>query len=250
MAICKLCGQEKTLLEKSHIIPDFMYNGMFDENHKLHLSPISIEPIDKRFIKKPSNGEYEGGLLCADCDNKLLGDNYENYASRFFKGGELLELQTCRNQNGIEFIKCGKLDYHKFKLFLLSILWRASISSRNFFSEINLGKHENKIREMLLSKNAGDVSDYPIFVMTYAHDPTLPKELIAQPRLVNSFDGLQLFSFMINGYFYFFYINEPNYKLPQFVVDETIKPNNEINIIIIPKNKGWDFILGQSGIKR
>lgn len=62
---------------------------MFDEKHKLHLRPVIIEPIDKRFIKMSSTGECEGGLLCADCDNKLLG-SYESYASRFFQGGELL----------------------------------------------------------------------------------------------------------------------------------------------------------------
>ncbi|HYM93847.1 MAG TPA: hypothetical protein VET23_06895 [Chitinophagaceae bacterium] len=231
-----------------------MYKGIFDERHKMILSPIAIEPVEKRFIKTPSDGEYEGGLLCDDCDNKLLGDYYENYASRAIYGGELLAeecptFKSFRNQHGMEFIKCNKLNYHKFKLFLLSILWRASISTRPFFSEINLNEHEERIRQMLLSKNAGDVSEYPIVVMTYAHDSTLPKELIAQPRFVDLGDNIHLYSFMINGYFYFFYVSHNNSNIPEFALSETIKPNNELNILIIPKDRGWDFILGQSGIK-
>lgn len=215
---------------------------------------MSIETVEKRFIKTPSDGEYESGLLCNDCDNKFLGDYYENYASRAIYGGvlpaeECPTFESFRNQHGMEFIKCSKLNYHKFKLFLLSILWRASISKRPFFNEINLKEHEEMIRQMLLSKNAGEVSRYPIVVMTYAHDHTLPKELISQPRFLNLNDNIQLYSFMINGYFYFYYVTHDNSYLPEFAVAETIKPSNELNILVIPKDRGWDFILGQSGIK-
>lgn len=35
MGSCKLCLEEKILLKKSHIIPEFMYKDLYDENHKL-----------------------------------------------------------------------------------------------------------------------------------------------------------------------------------------------------------------------
>ena len=255
MQTCKLCGQNKILIKKSHIIPDFMYKGMFDENHKLILQPFKQGTIEKWEVKKASAGEYEGGLLCAECDNILLGHYFEDYSSRAMYGGQLLAdecptFKKCVSQNGIGFIKCEKLSYHKYKLFLLSILWRASISTRPFFSEIKLKpSHEEAIRKMLLAKNAGEVSKYPIFVLSYANNSNLPKQLIAQPRKILDTDKLQSYSFMINGYFYFFYVNEADAVLPHYLTAETIKPNNELNVMIIPEDKGIDFIFGQFGIK-
>ena len=34
MGICRLCLEEQALIKKSHIIPEFMYQDLFDENHK------------------------------------------------------------------------------------------------------------------------------------------------------------------------------------------------------------------------
>jgi hypothetical protein len=255
MKICRLCKENKKLINKSHIIPDFMYKGMFDNNHKLILQPFRQGSVEKWEIKKPSDGEYEGGLLCYECDNTLLGHYYEDYASRAMYGGQLLEndcpiFQKCITLQGIGFIKCERLNYHKYKLFLLSILWRASISTRPFFSEIKLDPiHEEEIRQMILTKNAGDVAKYPIFVSSYANNLNLPKQLIAQPRQIKTTEELQSYSFMINGYFYFFYLNKSEAALPHYVTTETIKPNNELNIIIIPENRGINFVLGQFGIE-
>ncbi|NIM34962.1 MAG: hypothetical protein GTN67_05870 [Hydrotalea flava] len=170
-------------------------------------------------------------------------------------GGQLLAsecptFQKCISQHGIGFIKCERLNYHKYKLFLLSILWRASISTRPFFSEIKLDPiHEEEIRKMILTKDGGDVSKYPIFILSYSNNLNLPKQLIAQPRQIATTDELQTYSFMINGYFYFFYLNKSETVLPHYVTAETIKPNNELNVIIIPEDKGTNFIFGQFGIK-
>lgn len=232
-----------------------MYKDMFGKNHKLILQPFRQGAVENREIKRPSEGEYEGGLLCAECDNILLGHYFEDYASRAIYGGQLLEeecprFQTCINPHGIGFIKCERLNYHKYKLFLLSVLWRASISTRPFFSEISLAaEHEEEIRKMILTKDAGEVSKYPIFICTYANNLNLPKQLIAQPKQISATDELQSYSFMINGYFYFFYTNKSSAVLPQFVINETIKPNNELNVNILPEDKALDFILGQFGIK-
>ncbi|MEO7311717.1 MAG: hypothetical protein ABIX01_15040 [Chitinophagaceae bacterium] len=254
MKTCKLCLQKKPLIKKSHIIPDFMYKEMFDENHKLIVQPFRQGTVEKYEIKRPSDGEYEGGLLCDDCDNNLLG-HFENYSSKALYGGKLREnecpiFQNCISQHGIGFIKCERLNYHKYKLFLLSILWRASISTRPFFSEIILtSEHEEEIRNMMLTKDGGDVAKYPIFVSSYANNHDLPKQLIAQPIQLSSTDDLQVYSFMINGYFYIFYINKPKAVLPHYVTAETIKPNNELNIIIIPEGNGLNFIFGQFGLR-
>ena len=229
---------------------------MFDENHRLILQPFRHGLVENQEIKMPSDGEYEGGILCSECDNNLLGHYYEDYASRVMYGGQLLEhecplFQNCISQHGIKFIKCQRVNYHKYKLFLLSILWRASISKRPFFSEVNLElEHEAEIRRMILTKDAGEVSKYPIFICTYLETQDLPKQLIAQPRLITHLTGSKFYSFMINGYFYDFYVNDSSVKLPNYVTAETIKPNNELNVNILPEDRAANFVYGQFGLRK
>jgi hypothetical protein len=52
------------------------------------------------------------------------------------------------------------LDYHRLKLYLLSLLWRMGVSSLPEFQLIRLGPHEARIRDMLLGDDPGKSNDY------------------------------------------------------------------------------------------
>jgi hypothetical protein len=251
MAICKLCLQEKKLIKKSHIIPEFMYQELFDANHKMYAFHPHKIINGEGYMKRPSTGEYEGGILCAECDNQLLGD-LEGYASKAIYGGKLPknECPTCNNyvnQFGVQFTNCKNISYQKFKIFLLSLLWRAHISSRPMFSEISLGPHAEEIRKMIYEGNAGDVDDYPIFLMTYVNDKSIPTDLIAHPQKKRTKDGYVIYAFIIGGIIYVFYIYSKGHKPPVNILTETIKPTNEMNVIHIPSGTAWDLILGYFG---
>ena len=54
------------------------------------------------------------------------------------------------NQFGLESMLISNVDYTRFKLFLLSILWRGSITSNPLFVNVKLEKtKEEEIRLML-----------------------------------------------------------------------------------------------------
>jgi hypothetical protein len=249
MAICKLCLKDKLLLNKSHIIPEFMYHGFYDPKHKLtSLIPSGLLNGETN-IKKTSSGEFEGGILCKDCDNKLLGEKYEDYACKILYGKTLSEnfapkYENHKSQDGIKFIICKNIDYNKFKLFLLSILWRASISSRQFFSEIKLGPHEEILRNMIINQNPGDNDDYPIIFLTYITENSVPKDLITQPCKIKTKEGHNTYLFAIGGILYFYYVNSKYHKLPEIALSSTIRNSNEFNLIQLSSDKAWDIILG------
>jgi len=206
------------------------------------------------YVKKPSTGEYEGGLMCAECENKLLG-GYEDYASKAIYGGPLHanESPVCQiyiNQDNIKFSVCKNISYVKYKLFLLSILWRASISTRPMFSEISLGPHEEIIRKMLYEGDAGDVSDYPIFMLTFVGDKTVPKDLIGHPQKRRTKDGHVTNIFIISGTIYMYYVNSRRHKLPDLVIKDTIVPSNQMTMYHVPDGQGMDLILNFYGIKK
>src|SRR5690606_40605054 len=119
---CRLCREEAPL-KKSHIIPEFLYASMYDEKHRFHELSTS-ENKKNRFSQK---GMREI-LLCGNCEQKL--SKHERYASLLLGGGIPI---TYRPRG--KFIKAEGLEYASFKLFGLSILWRASVSTLDVFNQ-------------------------------------------------------------------------------------------------------------------
>jgi hypothetical protein len=99
-------------------------------------------------------------LLCNECE-QFLNKTYEQFFHRLWcKDGGLLP--AVLSQEWYEFdIK----DYAKFKLFHLSVLFRASVSSLPVFAQVRLGPHRETIRRMILDETPGREVDYPIYCM-------------------------------------------------------------------------------------
>jgi hypothetical protein len=249
---CRLCLQEKKLVKKSHLIPDFMYQDLYDESHRFY--SMVIDAWWKKILLKSRNhtGEYEGGILCVDCETKVLG-LYESYASKAMYGGTFSrkeENPVCKkyhNSGGPDFTQVVNIDYAKFKLFLLSVLWRASISSREFFAEVDLGSDEETLRQMILSGNPGKVEDFPVLVVTYAQEKKLPFDVIANPQLRVDSNGNSFYIMLISAFIYSFYLPTVN-GYPPSLKDCTIIPENRMNILHLPYQEALAIIGNLTGI--
>ena len=69
--------------------------------------------------------------------------------------------------SGLAFTVNG-IDPKKLKLFCLSYIWRASITSWTEFSLVKLGEfHEEKIRKMLLADDCGSPKDSSVLFSKY-----------------------------------------------------------------------------------
>ena len=149
MRICSLCRKEKHLIRKSHIIPDFFFkeSGVYNNNHQIHKIEVQ-KHIRSRKVSFIPTGDYEGQILCKECDNVLLG-RLETYGSKVLYGGlsrnEYIECKNYKNLfDGCEFSVCENVDYKRFKLFLLSILWRASVTKRDLFNEAKMSSEDEE----------------------------------------------------------------------------------------------------------
>lgn len=211
-----------------------MYAPLFDEHHQfIRLS------LDGRVPSVPvPSGDYESNILCADCE-KFLNENYENYAKLFLYGPiDQLGLnrpvsECCRNQHGVEFLQIRNVDYHKFKLFLLSVLWRASISSRPLFKNVSLGPHEEIIRNKLLIKNGGQQNEYPCIICTYRNNKQLPTDFIGQPRKFRHNAGTG-YSFLMDGMIYFFEVSRGIFD--RSILEASINTKDELKVIFMPES--------------
>lgn len=243
---CKLCKEEKDLIRKSHIISDFLHNDIFDENHKLiAFNAKELLKTNPR-ISRPSSGSYEGKLLCKKCDNEIIG-KYETYTSKLINGklvkNEKIQCNYSKSIDGISILELSNLNYSSLKLFLLSLLWRAHISSREEYQDVDLGAYADKFRESLL--NESPETDETIITITKL-DPTAGfSTFIGQPirhRIVHT----TAYSIIINGYIVVYYLKENH--LSKKTDHQRLKENGTLTIMEIPKNKVSAFIMKYVGV--
>lgn len=237
--VCRLCKSEKKLIKRSHIIPDFMYKGLFNDKHFI----ADFDLTGVRQTRFYPNGYYDSNILCADCDNRIIG-GLENYAKMILFGGKgrpenyhLVEQEIDVLGNRILHVK--NIDYKRFKLFVLSIIWRASISKQSAFQHVNLEKDEEKIRKMIFDLNPGDENEFPFGIILFAPNDICPTQFITNPFPVAD-NGNLSFIFTLNGMVI-------NYKVSgdgdmDIYNRLKIKENNTIDIIILNQESTVGYI--------
>jgi len=231
---CKLCLNEKELIKRSHLFPNFMYKGIGDDKNRINIIS-SAAPFQK---KKAQTGAYEEYILCADCDNNLLS-KLERYANNYFYSQPYRtnndSFEQVTNVHGINVIRCKNIDYKQFKLFLQSLVWRASVSTHELFENFKLSnQQEEQLRSSLINSTPLDEDDFACLILTH-HDienaetdlvfinPTKPKKP----------------SFFINQFIYLFHLDKAD-------ADETVREialnkKNEMGVTKLP-NGEWTNI--------
>lgn len=162
---CALCHEPKELCE-SHIIPDALYKPLFANRQTAILK--SVEPGVG--TKKMQGGFWEH-LLCFDCEQKI--SVWEAYAERLLLGdGRIPEVEPIPGAQGAVFWK--NVDYTRFKLFQMSVLWRSSVTQLDFFKGVDLGAREDELRQKILAGDPDDPSFFGclMFSLTLHGKPT------------------------------------------------------------------------------
>jgi len=112
------------------------------------------------YAKKRPIGSYDGNILCAVCDNKI--GIYDEYAKVFVTTAKLVT-----HPSGAGWT-VDNVDQHKLKMFCVSYIWRASITSLAEFRGTSLGTlHEEKMREMILKDDSGTPYDYTASIQKF-----------------------------------------------------------------------------------
>ena len=64
----------------------------------------------------------------------------------------------------------SSLTIKRLKLFLLSTLWRMSVSTRPAFAKVDLGAYEEKVLDILINRDPADPHVFPVFLTRYTDD--------------------------------------------------------------------------------
>lgn len=154
--LCKLCGEEKPLI-KSHVIPQ-----QFFTQPKKRLVTVHK---DKTYISSCPVGFYDKSILCQACDGKL--GVFDQEAQTLL----LSDLRLYRRDKAY-IIPSTKFNYSRLKLFFVSLIWRASVSTMVYFKDVNLGEFEKEALGILRNPELDREDLFPvlIFKLTDAQD--------------------------------------------------------------------------------
>lgn len=246
MKRCNLCKEEKKLIDTSHIISDFLHKELYDENHRLRkFHPSDLTKQNPKF-ETPLSATYEGGILCNKCDNETIGA-YETYISNVLKNNlskkNKLTYRKIKNIHGVKILEIENLNYNKTKLFLLSLLWRAHISTKKEFSSVNLGPYAEKIRLQLFNGTASGENDLQITIFSLEKTGGF-STFIGSP-IKHKIEHATYYSMLILGYVILFHLKDN--RMSKDMDKFKLRSNGNIAIWELPQNLVSKFVLTYTG---
>jgi hypothetical protein len=135
---------------------------------------------------------------------------WEGYARKVIYGGLELEGSTDPQMG----VTVRGVDYQKFKLFQMSLLWRAGVSSVPEFAAVELGPHEEKLRRMIEEERPGKYWDYGCTIL-FAPEPEAQKifsRVIGTPDRLK-FQGHHVYRFVLGMIFWLFPVSSHAHTL-------------------------------------
>ena len=201
---CALC-KRKRVLRNSHIIPEFMYKPIYDEKHRLILRKnghkANTKPLKKGIRER---------LLCEKCEGQI--SVYEKYVREILFGGTAISITPFNGR-----ISISGLDYTKVRLFFISLIWRMSVASNHeMWKNVDLGPHQEIVRNMILFENPGSQREYGFLSIIPLFDGKIVDDWILQPDWVRTHNG-RIYNFVVGGCIYLFHVSK------QFIEKEAVQ---------------------------
>jgi len=176
MPSCRLCGST-TGFVKSHIIPEAFFREIRDGKE----APILVSGSPGYFPKRSPIGIYDAEILCSGCESEFAQlDSYGIEVLLSCFGSFFQPMVLSGVAEGFESATVDKL---KLLDFLVSVLWRASVSTQAFYRKVDLGPYEQLAIDVLVAgSHAPGVFDAVLARWEDNDDDKLPTSAILDPR--------------------------------------------------------------------
>ncbi len=148
---CRLCGEIKPLCN-SHIVPELAYQPIKNEKNQIFVAGRKNRVVQKGYTEK---------LLCSQCE--MLLSCYENVFKKAWMNTILPDFRRLPTRPLNDVVSVDIDDFDSFKLFHLSVFWRAAVSSGFKAPGISLGPYERKIADLIMGQSSGKIGDFPFW---------------------------------------------------------------------------------------
>jgi hypothetical protein len=154
--ICRLCKTDQPLI-KAHIIPEGFFRSLDDGSGRLMIH--TNEPGGRP--RKSPIGEYDTSILCGPCDN--IFSPWEQHAQDVLLQDLPDTAAVYRGATKVAW-RIESFDYRLLKLFFLSLLWRASVSTRRFCRRVSTGPFEGVLHRMIRARDPGTPEEFAVIL--------------------------------------------------------------------------------------
>ena len=226
---CKLCGHDKKLVE-AHVIPRSFHEPLKEGGQ----TPIIITSKPGVYPKRSHIGVYDKEIVCEECE--AIFSPWDDYGHEFLT--QKLEDARYLVSNGEKLAyNFGLCDCDKLKLFFLSVLWRAGVSKQQLFNKVQLGQFEEKLRQVVLSKDAGGVGDFSVALSKF--DAPANQTGILNPDRTK-YEGVNHYRLYLGGYMAI--IKVSSQPPPKCFDGLYIAPNQNVFCLIRDFKKSKEFM--------
>jgi len=231
---CRLCGA-LTPLEDSHIISDMFVRAYGSKivtgNHgQEQAASILVSTVPGIASGRKQHGSYEWALgikeelLCGKCERQF--GEYE----RIFRGNFYTGPRDKPRKKPIT-SPTRTVAYPPFKLFLLSLLWRASVASGTFFRNVALdSEHESKIASALLAESPGPESFYEFAIFDLRLDDHTMEDFTEEPRYYAERNECRI---IVGGFLFAVHISDGSLPTPPSIRAFSLRCTGEFALRIV-----------------
>lgn len=216
MPTCKFCDSAPASV-KAHVIPEsfFVRHG-----HDAKL----VDTLSGTYAKKSPIGVYDKEILCSDCETKF--GPYDEYGYKFFHAETANEVIFEGTKGEAQLIR--GFDYRLLNLFVLGVLWRASISNHPFYAGVALGPYEEQVKSYLWSDVPSDPDVFPMVLFRFEYPPELVP-ILCPVRV--ALQKLNFYQLLLNGYLVS--VKVDNRPLPNSLREVHVKTSGPI--VVLPR---------------
>jgi hypothetical protein len=220
--ICKGCSTHRKLI-KAHVIPAAFFKDLNEKNPE----PLRMYTDTKGvYPKRTPIGIYDPQILCEECER--IFQDLDCYASNVLVNRiETKELLDGGKSVGFLLMN---VDVSKLEKFMASVLWRASVSSLDFFRRVALGPYESKFRQLVWSTQIENAT-LPSFILS-KFDGVLGKGLVLDPHQERWF-GIKYYRVYFGSYISHIKVDQ---RAPPSQFDYLDSRRSGRNLLVISKD--------------
>lgn len=228
---CRLC-KSKAELTYEHIIPKH-----FNDASSMMISGINSTSI---FNTKMIHGKgYKEKLTCKICNGNVLGF-YDNKAKIIT---EKILVEPLLRHDDFYIVTISEADQFYLSKFLLSILWRSTISD---YCDESLGKYEPVIRDLLLHKSKPLPNSLNCYWVEHIKNPMGDEFGSMNSVTKGRENNITYYQILINKWAFYVKVDQRKSNLENYVdntgYDINMILNRANNIVIKEIDKTTDII--------